>query len=84
MRLSRGCVLQKSEHTQGLSQLPYVTVVLRLLIDPRGEIVHGQSVEVEAKSQERFVGWSELMRTLHQGRPLVLQEEELCLDHLFT
>jgi hypothetical protein len=45
-----------------LADKRYVTLILRLRIDPRERLVHGEVVDTEGKSQGRFAGWRELNR----------------------
>ena len=39
-----------------------MTVVLRLLLDGRKRLVHGEVVDTDGKMQGRFAGWRELIR----------------------
>jgi hypothetical protein len=35
----------------------YLTVVVRLLVDERGMLVHGEVADLHGACEERFVGW---------------------------
>jgi hypothetical protein len=48
-----------------LSSAHYITVILRLMLDPRGHLQHGEIVGVDDRVQRRFMGWRGLTRTLH-------------------
>jgi len=41
-----------------------VTVVLRVVLDERGQIVHGDIVEVDNRIRGRLLNWTELVRWL--------------------
>jgi hypothetical protein len=43
-----------------------VTVVLRLLIDRRGQLLHGELVDDDGKPWRRFAGWRELTGTIRE------------------
>ena len=47
-----------------LSEKRHVTVILRLVLDARGRLEHGEIVEAEGTLRGRFVGWRGLTRTL--------------------
>jgi len=49
-----------------LADKRYVTVILRLRIDRRERLVHGEVVDTEGKSQGRFAGWRELTRMVRE------------------
>ena len=39
-------------------------MVVRLVIDRRDRLVHGEVVDVDGKVQGQFAGWRELIRTV--------------------
>ena len=48
----------------GLKDKRYVTAILRLLIDARGDLVHGEVTELDGVSTKRFIGWVDLVPTI--------------------
>jgi hypothetical protein len=44
-----------------LEEKLYVTAILRLLLDNRGEIVHGEVADVQGRPSKRFVDWEGLV-----------------------
>jgi len=47
-----------------LSKTRYVTVLLRLLVDQRGRVIHGEVVDVEGRTAANFTGWRGLTRAV--------------------
>ena len=47
-----------------LTDRRYVTVVLRLQLDPGGQLIQGELVDVASGHQQRFVGWRGLTRSV--------------------
>jgi len=47
-----------------LSEKRYVTVVVRMLIDRREQLVRGEIVDVNGIGQGQFAGWQGLIRTM--------------------
>ncbi len=47
-----------------ISEKRYVTVVVRMVIDQREQLVHGEIVDVDGIGQGRFAGWRGLIRTM--------------------
>ena len=47
-----------------LSDKRYVTVIVRMVIDRRERLVHGEVVDVDGKAQGRFDGWREMIHTV--------------------
>ena len=47
-----------------LAQSTYVTVVLRVVLDRRKGLVHGDLVDIEGAPLQHFVGWRGLVRTV--------------------
>jgi hypothetical protein len=45
----------------------FVTLIVRLVLDRRGGLVHGEVVDVEDRLWGRFDGWRGLVRTLRAG-----------------
>lgn len=41
-----------------------VTLILRLVLDRDGKLMHGELVDVGGKVQTRFIRWRELTRTV--------------------
>jgi hypothetical protein len=48
----------------GSSERRYVTVVVRLLVDGRGRLLHGEYVDVEGQVQGRFAQWRDFNRAM--------------------
>jgi hypothetical protein len=40
-----------------LAEKRYVTVLVRLVVDPHGHLIYGQVIDVEGTPQARFTGW---------------------------
>lgn len=53
-----------TSQVERLAEKRYVTLILRLRIDRRERLVHGEVVDTEGKSQGRFAGWREMTRTV--------------------
>jgi hypothetical protein len=47
-----------------LAEKRYLTVILRLVVDKRGRLVHGEVVDLQARLQGRFAGWRGLTHTV--------------------
>jgi hypothetical protein len=47
--------------SNGLEEKQYATAILRLLLDKRGKLVHGEVVDVDGGSSHRFGGWQALI-----------------------
>lgn len=47
-----------------MSDKRYVTVIVRMVIDRRERLVHGEVVDVDGKAQGRFDGWREMIHTV--------------------
>jgi hypothetical protein len=47
-----------------LAETRQVTAILRLMVDRNGHLLHGEVVNVEDNSQNRFKDWAGLTRTL--------------------
>lgn len=47
-----------------LSDKRYVTVIVRMVIDRRERLVHGEVVDVDGNAQGRFDGWREMIHTV--------------------
>ena len=48
----------------GSSESRYVTVVVRLLVDGRGRLLHGESVDVAGQVRGRFAQWQDFNRAM--------------------
>ena len=44
----------------------YITVVLRLVLDERGRLTHGQLVDVANGRKQRFIGWHGLVEAMRR------------------
>jgi hypothetical protein len=55
-----------TSHIDRLADKHYVTVIVRLRIDRRERLVHGEVVDTEGNSQGRFAGWRELTHTVRK------------------
>ncbi len=51
-----------TEHA--LADMRHTAIVLRLVLDKRGLIVHGELLSLEGKSLGHFIGWRGLTRKL--------------------
>jgi hypothetical protein len=49
---------------EALSEKRYATFMLRILVDRRGRLVHGEVTDVEFQTEGRFKGWRQLPRTI--------------------
>ncbi len=54
----------------------YVTLILRLVVDRRGTLVHGEIAEINIDRWTRFVGWRGLPRAIREILETVLQEDK--------
>ena len=52
-----------------LAEKQYVTLLLRLLVDPRGRLVHGEIVTLDAQSRGYFTRWRDLVRLVREALP---------------
>lgn len=46
--------------SEGLQEKRYVTVILRLLLDKHGELVHGEVADMDGRVGPRFGSWDTL------------------------
>ena len=56
--------MRKSSSKISLSDVHQATIILRLVVNKRGVIVHGELVNLDGKSLGHFLGWRGLTRTL--------------------
>ena len=54
------------EQSDKLSQKQQVTVILRMLLDEQGMLVHGDLVDVDGQSRGRFSSWDDLVIMLRE------------------
>jgi len=47
-----------------LSESQHVTVILRLVVDARGQLLYGEVVSANHETLSRFGGWRELSKTV--------------------
>ena len=47
-----------------LADTLYTTFILRLVLNSRRQIVHGELIDVAAETTQRFTNWNGLIRTL--------------------
>ena len=47
-----------------LAERRNVTVILRLVLDQHGQLIHGELVDVADAPQERFIGWRGMIRAV--------------------
>ena len=47
-----------------LADKRYITVVLRMVVDERGRLLHGELIDVEGVQQQRFKGWRGLVEAV--------------------
>ncbi len=64
-----------THHTANkLTEMRYVALILRLVLDSRGRLVQGELVDASAAPLGRFVGWRGLSRLLRSW--LASQEQD--------
>ncbi len=56
--------VRKSSTKDSLSDVHPATIILRLVVNKRGVIVHGELVNLDGKSLGHFIGWRGLTRAL--------------------
>lgn len=59
-----GGVLSTTPYGSGLERKRYLTMVLRLLLDQRGTLVHGEVVGLDGRIHQRFVDWPGMVRAV--------------------
>ena len=42
----------------------YLTVVVRLLVDEHGKLIHGEVADLQGTSKQRFAGWEGMVRAV--------------------
>lgn len=47
-----------------LADMRHLTIILRLVLDRQGMVVHGELVNLEGKTQSRFVGFRGMARAV--------------------
>ncbi len=47
-----------------LAETRHMTLILRLVLDPDGQIHHGEIIDADTKSMSRFKNWDEMIRAL--------------------
>ncbi|HET7380216.1 MAG TPA: hypothetical protein VFJ24_09270 [Gaiellales bacterium] len=47
----------------------YLTVVVRLLVDEHGALVHGEVLDLQGASRQRFVDWEGMVRAVRACLP---------------
>jgi hypothetical protein len=57
-----------------LAEKRYLTVIVRLVVDKRGQVVQGEVVDLQARLLGRFAGWRGLTRTMRAW--LARQEDQ--------
>jgi hypothetical protein len=55
-----------SEHSDMLSEKQQVTIILHMLMDEQGKLVHGDLLNVNGESSGRFSSWEEVIGVLHE------------------
>lgn len=63
-RAQRGKTVSDGSKPEVVTQLHPVTVVLRLVVDPRGHLRYGELVDAEGRSRGHFNGWMGLTGAL--------------------
>jgi hypothetical protein len=64
--------------SEKLAPKRYVTVILRLLLERRGQLVHGELVDLQGKAHGRFGTWQGLPRVIRVW--LASEAEDNTLD----
>ncbi|MBA3946483.1 MAG: hypothetical protein H0X37_18200 [Herpetosiphonaceae bacterium] len=58
--------MSKPVPEEQLAAQHYVTVIMRLLVDQRGRLVHGEIIDLQSPTQRPFNGWRGLLHALHR------------------
>jgi hypothetical protein len=58
--------MQPSQSGNGLSAKRYITIILRLVVSGRGDIEHGEILDVDHTVHSPFIGWRGLTRTIRE------------------
>jgi hypothetical protein len=72
--------LGQHKRPEKLGEKRYATLILRLVLDQQGRLMHGELVDVVSGFSNRFVGWRGLIRTVRAW--LADQEKEGVSDDL--
>ncbi len=60
-----------------LADSRYVTLVLRLLIDRQGRLVHGEIVDVDGRTRGRFSEWRDLLKSVRKHSAIRTPEKSV-------
>lgn len=63
---SRPSRLQPIIGNNHLADTSYTTIIVRVVLNDHGQIIHGELVDVESPQAKRFKNWSGLIRALSQ------------------
>jgi len=63
-RPARYATVSATVGEENLARTTYVTVILRVVVDGRKGVVHGDLVDLEGAPLRHFVGWRGLTRTV--------------------
>jgi hypothetical protein len=66
--------------TTPLADRRYATVILRLQLDPQGQVIQGELVDVASGHQQRFIGWRGLTRSVRDWLQREKQPGEADID----
>lgn len=61
---ARDATVSATVGEENLARRAYVTVVLRVVVDGRRGLVHGDLVDLEGAPLQHFVGWRGLVRAV--------------------
>jgi hypothetical protein len=65
----RGSVVLECDPSEGLRDKRYVTVVVRLLLDKDGTLVHGKVADVDGRPGRPFDSWQGLTPAVRAALP---------------
>lgn len=61
--------MASSFSTDRLADAQQVTVILRLVLDGGGYLLHGEMINLQNNIRSQFKDWAELMQALQKGMP---------------
>lgn len=62
--MSEAASLSTLPYESDLGEKSYLTVVLRLLLDEDGALVHGEVADLQGTPRERFADWDGMIRAV--------------------
>ena len=64
-----GTALASSSSTDRLADTQQVTLILRLALNSRGYLLHGEMLNLQNNIRSQFKDWAELMQSLQKAMP---------------